>query len=157
MTGLYNASTAKERIIERLRSRGDQLDAFLLMDCDKFKEINDTYGHLTGNQILEHLGRSLKLVFRSTDIIGRMGGDEFCVYIRDIPSHDFTQLKFQQLSSRIKNVIEDIDVSISAGVVLVRKAVAYDDLFEQADSALYQAKRMGGARMVLSGLAGDTL
>ncbi len=157
LTGLYNATTAKERIIERLRSRGDQLDAFLLMDCDKFKEINDTYGHLTGNQILEHLGRSLKLVFRSTDIIGRMGGDEFCVYIRDIPSHDFTQLKFQQLSSRIKNVIEDIDVSISAGVVLVRKAVAYDDLFEQADSALYQAKRMGGARMVLSGLAGDTL
>ena len=97
-------------------------------------------------------------MFRSTDIIGRMGGDEFCVYIRDIPSHDFTQLKFQQLSSRIKNVIEEIDVSVSTGAVLVQDAAtAYDDLFEQADSALYQAKRMGGARMVLSGLAGDTL
>lgn len=144
LTGLYNAVTTKELISERMVSRDKQkMDAFLLMDCDHFKEINDTFGHLIGDQILEHIGRSLKLTFRSTDIIGRIGGDEFCVYMKDIPSADFVQGKCLQLRSLIRTASEDISVSVSTGIAFVEGEMAYECIFKMADDALYQAKRNG--------------
>lgn len=150
LTGLYNAITTKEFIVERIKNKDKhKIDAFILMDCDKFKDINDTFGHLIGNQILEHIGKSLKLSFRNTDIIGRIGGDEFCVYIKDIPSVDFVQEKCQQTSIIIQKTIEDLYVSVSIGIALVNEEKSYEDLFKKADDALYQAKRNRRAKIVI--------
>ena len=73
---------------------GEQ-DAFILIDCDDFKEINDSYGHLTGNTVLKKLAEVLKAAFRKADIIGRIGGDEFSVYMMKIPSVDFVKQRFE--------------------------------------------------------------
>ncbi|HHU63932.1 MAG TPA: diguanylate cyclase [Clostridiales bacterium] len=51
------------------------------MDCDGFKSVNDTYGHLAGDRVLEHVATSMRRIFRNTDILGRIGGDELCIYI----------------------------------------------------------------------------
>lgn len=150
LTGLYNAITTKELITERIKNRDKhKTDAFLLMDCDKFKDINDTFGHLKGNQVLEHVGKNLKHSFRNTDIIGRIGGDEFCVYIPDIPSVDFVQEKCQQFNLLIGKTMDEVCVSVSIGIVLVDEEKAYDDFFKKADDALYQAKASGRAQVVI--------
>lgn len=82
LTGLYNSETTKKLINESIRtSSKDKKDALILLDFDKFKDVNDTFGHLAGDKALEILGRSLKIIFRDSDILGRIGGDEFCVYI----------------------------------------------------------------------------
>lgn len=150
LTGLYNHITTKELITESIRNRDEyQIDAFIIIDCDKLKDINDTYGHLMGDCILENISKSLKLTFRNTDIIGRIGGDEFCVYIKDVPSADFIQKKCERLISIIKNTMEDIYVSVSIGIVFVNEKNTYESLFEKADNAMYQAKRKGRAQIVI--------
>ena len=154
LTGLYNAVTTKEHIIKNINTNDqDKVDAMILMDCDEFKEINDTFGHLVGDQILEHIAKNLELIFRNADIIGRMGGDEFCIYIKDITSIDFIEVKYQQLSNLINEGIGDVNVSVSMGVALLDKKKTYEDLFKQADDALYQAKNNGRAQVVISSVS----
>lgn len=150
LTGLYNAETTKDLIIERIENKeaGD-IDAFILMDCDGFKNINDTHGHLAGNKILKHVATNLKRTFRSTDILGRIGGDEFCMYIKGIPSIDFIREKCRQLSDLIKNADEEAHVSVSIGVVLITNKEPYEVLFKKADKALYQAKAKGKSQYVI--------
>ncbi|HLS54176.1 MAG TPA: GGDEF domain-containing protein, partial [Tissierellaceae bacterium] len=78
LTGLYNASTTKELILEKIEARDNlQKDVFMIIDGDRFKEINDTFGHLEGNRVLKKIAQAMRLTFRQTDIIGRVGGDEF--------------------------------------------------------------------------------
>lgn len=150
LTGLYNATTAKELISDHLKGKSrEHTAALLLMDCDKFKDINDSFGHLYGNRVLEQIGESLRLIFRNTDIIGRVGGDEFCVYMGNIPSTAFIQNKCRQLSRIISKELDELSVSLSFGVSLTEGEARYEDLFDAADSALYQAKRRGGGQLVI--------
>ncbi|MBC8587810.1 transporter substrate-binding domain-containing diguanylate cyclase [Paratissierella segnis] len=144
LSGLYNSSTTKEYIIERINSReSNVIDAFILMDCDDFKEINDTHGHLAGDKFLEYLGRTLEQTFRKTDIIGRIGGDEFCVYLKNVSSIEVVKEKCNEVNLQLKEFSEEENVSVSIGVVLVNDNVSYETMFKQADDALYQAKRNG--------------
>lgn len=100
LTGLYNATTAKELIFSSIKKKADgKTDAFIIIDCDNFKDINDTFGHLTGDRVLKNISASLESVFRRSDIIGRIGGDEFCVYIHDISSKEAVCQKCQHLKS----------------------------------------------------------
>lgn len=148
LTGLYNAATTKELIIERIRSReGHRADILILMDCDNFKCINDSLGHLTGNRVLENISKSLRDTFRGSDIIGRIGGDEFCVYLKDVSSVEFIQSKCRQLNNAIRKETGDIDATVSMGAVLSYGFKTYEDIFRMADDALYQAKRRGGDQL----------
>lgn len=144
MTGLYNAATSKDLIVKMLSNKeiGNQ-DAFILLDVDYFKEINDSHGHYTGNQVLQDLATSLKNTFRSTDVVGRLGGDEFCVYLQNVPSAKFVQVKCQLLKELVSKTDEGITVSLSIGIVLINEKKAYKEMFQQADYALYEAKRNG--------------
>lgn len=152
LTELYNATTTKELVVKSLKNKGlNQTDALMIMDCDKFKEINDNYGHLQGDIALENISKSLKLTFRQTDIIGRIGGDEFCVYMRDIPSVEFIRSKCQQLSELIKDLNHAFPITVSIGVGLFSEESTYEELFKKADDALYVAKDNGGAQVVIYG------
>jgi len=154
LTNLYNAATTKELITERIKRKDiNKTDAFILLDCDDFKDINDTLGHLAGNQILKFIGDSLKAIFRSTDIIGRIGGDEFCVYIKDIPSDNFARQKCEQLIAYIKKTFEkqSMNISISIGISPVGETDTYESAFMHADNALYEAKRRGKSQVFLFG------
>lgn len=150
LTGLYNAATAKEMIEKSMRDKSLYTsDSLIIIDCDNFKEINDTRGHLTGNSVLKNISSSLKLTFRQTDIIGRMGGDEFCIYMQDIPSVEFAHSKCQQLMHRIRETNKAFHVDISIGIAIFKESLSYESLFKQADVALYVAKKNGGAQAVI--------
>lgn len=142
LTGLYNAVTTRTLIAERIKS-GAADDAMLLMDCDKFKYINDTYGHLQGDKVLINIGKALARSFRKTDIIGRMGGDEFCVYMSDIPSRDFVLSRCRRLMDTVTELNTDVAVTVSIGVAMYDGEASYDELFRKADKALYAAKGKG--------------
>ena len=117
LTGIYNAITTKSLITDRIKSAGsDEKDALIVIDCDKYKEINDTYGHLQGDKVLANISKALTLTFRKTDIIGRIGGDEFCVYLRNVPSSDFIVSKCQQLKVLIQELNRGINVTVSIGI-----------------------------------------
>jgi len=150
LTSLYNAATAKEMIEKSMSGKSVYTsDSLIIIDCDNFKEINDTRGHLTGNSVLKNISSSLKLTFRQTDVIGRMGGDEFCIYMQDIPSVEFARSKCQQLMHRIRETNKAFPVDISIGIAIFKEPLSYESLFKQADVALYVAKKNGGAQTVI--------
>lgn len=151
LTGLYNYETSKDLIMDKLANRDEsKLDAFLLMDMDTFKEVNDKFGHHTGNVLLKDVAEILKKIFRSNDIIGRFGGDEFCVYMEDIPSAQLVEEKCIQLNNHLSQINSEIKVSLSIGVVMIKEIRDYDEIFQKADYALYQAKDNGKAQFVIS-------
>lgn len=127
------------------------MDAFIIIDGDDFKNINDTYGHLAGDQLLKHIARNMKQTFRKTDIMGRIGGDEFCIYLQDIPSIDYVQDKCRQLNSLMQKSAVGGPVSVSAGLTLVQENDEYNEVFKRADDALYKAKQKGKAQVVVDG------
>lgn len=150
LTGLYNATTTRKLVSNILETRKKpRTDAFILLDCDKFKAVNDTYGHLIGDSVLEHVAKSLKSVFRQTDIIGRVGGDEFCVYVKNIPSSGFIHERCEQLVTYINKPLGLVQVSVSIGITIVGEERVYEEIFTKADRALYQAKAQEANRIVL--------
>ncbi|MDD4801914.1 MAG: GGDEF domain-containing protein [Syntrophomonas sp.] len=151
LIGLYNASTTRHLITESIINADlNATDALILIDCDKFKAINDTYGHLHGDKVLVNISKGLNQTFRKTDIIGRIGGDELCVYMRDISSPDFVVSKCEQLMALIQELNRDYPVTLSIGISLRSDEKSYDELFAKADNALYEAKKKGGAQMQFS-------
>lgn len=150
LTGLYNAAATRKLVSESMERRdGQKMDAFLMMDCDNFKSINDTFGHFVGDQMLEHIAKCLKRSFRGSDVIGRVGGDEFVVYMKDVPSADFVLRKCRQLRRLIRTTADNIPLSISIGVAFIKAETSYENAFCMADEALYQAKKNGGNRAVV--------
>ncbi len=150
LTGLYNAATTKEFISKSMQHKSPlTTDAFLLLDCDNFKNINDTYGHLAGDQMLIHLSDSLRHTFRSSDILGRIGGDEFIAYLKDIPSTDFVRQKCSQLNRLIKKSPTGISATVCIGIVFVTSETTYDTIFQMADHVLYQAKSGGKNQFII--------
>ena len=82
LTGIYNKRSTEERINEIRDENPAEKGTFVILDVDKFKEVNDRYGHMAGDKVLSEFGRILKAHFREEDVVGRIGGDEFVVYIR---------------------------------------------------------------------------
>ncbi|GAB1433384.1 hypothetical protein MASR2M29_20100 [Spirochaetota bacterium] len=149
LTGLYNGTTAREKIIKSMAAKDrNSLDALIILDCDNFKKINDSLGHLAGDLVLQHISKSLQLTFRQIDIIGRLGGDEFCVYMPAIPFKEFVQTKYGQLMGNMQKLNEAFPVELSVGIAVYDKPAGYETLFKQADTALYSAKNAGGGKAV---------
>ena len=124
----------------------DQYVCLLVIDIDKFKSINDTFGHLVGDQVLLHVVKVLKEVLRSSEFIGRIGGDEFCVFMKNILSLPYLYERLDEILDRLVNTrIEDRQVlSASIGVCMSNHICRYDEIFQKADEAMYHAKNAGG-------------
>jgi len=124
----------------------------LMIDIDFFKSVNDRYGHATGDQVIKTVADVLKNCSRDTDIVGRYGGEEFCVVL---PNLDLE--KAAQVAERIRNAIEKIScsgvkITVSLGVAsLESNTNKPDELINQADKALYAAKKSGRNRVVTWG------
>lgn len=132
---------------ELLLSSVDLKSTFLLLiDADHFKEINDTYGHETGDKILQKIAETIRHNFRSDDYICRVGGDEFVVFMvhADQRQNQLIRLKIRQINEELANTADGLPaVSISAGIAHGAEISEDDDLFECADKALYHTKRTG--------------
>ena len=152
LTGLYNHTSTREAIIKSINDKDkNKIDSLIIIDCDNFKDINDNYGHLKGDLALKNISEGLKLTFRKTDIIGRIGGDEFCVYMHDIPSVDFVCLKCKQLVYNIQKLNEEFQINVSIGIAILKEQSTYESLFKRADQALYHAKANGRSQIVIYG------
>lgn len=150
LTGLYNKSTTELLIKNCLQKRDSLHDFYALMiiDVDNFKNINDRFGHLYGDILLSSLADSLKHIFRSDDIIGRIGGDEFFVFLKRFHSMDLLYAKASEICQRFCNTHSEngVSVQISASIGIAICPLHGDDfdtLYKHTDIALYKAKANG--------------
>lgn len=149
LTGVYNREDTQKMIDAILREKAPEgFHGFLILDMDHFKEVNDVYGHVMGDNVLRMLGGFLKEQFREQDVIGRIGGDEFVILLCNIGSRE-------NMESRIKNLHENLreirmegmgehTFTFSAGIAFApQDGDTFMELYQKADLALYQVKRSG--------------
>ncbi len=148
LTGLYNALTTRKKIEEALAYGylSGEKQVFVLFDLDNYKLINDTFGHRYGDQVLVDVAQMLQKRFRSSDIIGRMGGDEFVLLLRNMSSDQYTQTLIRELCAMLhQTYTEDgraVTLSASIGVACAPEdGHTFSELYEKSDIALYQVKR----------------
>ncbi|RME88031.1 MAG: diguanylate cyclase [Anaerolineae bacterium] len=156
LTGLYNRRGLMElgRLeLARARRRNKPLSGIML-DIDHFKRVNDTYGHLVGDQVLQALARRCENITREFDLVGRYGGEEFLILL---PEADWRAGKniAERLRATVANVAiptraGPLRVTVSLGVSQVRSGEeTLEGVIERADQALYRAKEMGRNRVVV--------
>jgi diguanylate cyclase (GGDEF)-like protein len=125
----------------------------IALDLDNLKSLNDTYGHIFGDQIIKKIGQACVSQIRSGDLMGRFGGDEFAIILRDL-SIEEAQHKAENLLEAVRSIKiqkDGIYISLTASVGVADNANGtirtFTDLFHQADIALYQAKQEGKNRI----------
>ena len=142
LTGLLNHASARKQIIERLESRPDSQFALVICDLDFFKNANNTYGHIFGDNVLKFLAGQLQDSIRGADVAARVGGDEFLLFLE-------YGGELTPIISRIYHTIsgckyEEFPISLSMGVARTDVVgTDYETLFHAADQALYKVKRSG--------------
>ena len=142
LTGLYNRSAYNFMRNDLDMSR----NALLLVDVDRFKGINDTYGHDVGDLVLKHVAEVLTYSFRSTDLVFRLGGDEFVVIMTNVDSSMREQVKrkIDQVNVMLQKPKDDLPpTSLSVGVAFADRENPEGDIFKDADTALYHVKEAG--------------
>lgn len=148
LTGTYNRKAAVEIISDYLLSESMPSGALFFVDIDDFKSFNDDFGHQYGDGILQKIGEKLKGTFRGTDVVGRIGGDEFIVFLEEINSREAITRKAQEVCDLFGQVQEELDCrqKITGSVGIARSpedGLSFDVLLARADKALYQAKNSG--------------
>ncbi|MDR2045318.1 MAG: diguanylate cyclase [Clostridium sp.] len=147
LTGLNNKVATERKIREYLQENPGSQSILFVLDIDNFKKINDTMGHAFGDEVLRTLGHRLKVEFRMSDIIGRTGGDEFMILMKNILDENIlTQGKKVENFFRNFKVGEHVKYVATAsigGAVFPRDAKDFESLYQAADRALYTAKKRG--------------
>lgn len=149
LTGLWNPAETKTRIAEGIENG---VGAMIVLDVDRFKMVNDTYGHVVGDRVLEKISILLKKYF-TEDIVGRLGGDEFCVFLNDADQTISKRIAAQfnsfqrELGETIINGIDHF-VSVSAGMAFASGNNDFETLYRNADKAMYESKSRGGRCIV---------
>ncbi|RGX55509.1 MULTISPECIES: GGDEF domain-containing protein [Anaerotruncus] len=149
LTGLYNRGTAQKLVESVLEtSQPEEACALLIIDVDNFKQINDSRGHLFGDAVLSAIAGEMKKLFRVSDVIGRIGGDEFLVFLKGIPSREFVFGRADKTLGIFNRVLNGQDcqdrISCSIGVSLFpQDGRDFHSLYHSADTALYAAKKQG--------------
>lgn len=154
LTGALNRGsffqTAQHLLV--LSQRQKSCASFILMDLDHFKKINDTYGHFVGDQVLTHFTHTIRTFLRKSDLVGRVGGEEFAIFLPDTAIEGAFQLA-DKIRQAISNSILDIDgkkvtYTVSLGIDTSESTdLSIDQLFKRADLKLYGAKDKGRNRV----------
>ncbi|SEL49660.1 PAS domain S-box-containing protein/diguanylate cyclase (GGDEF) domain-containing protein [Roseateles sp. YR242] len=149
LTGLLNRTTFMERLRERLTPGGDRA-ALLFIDLDNFKRVNDSLGHLEGDQVLRTVAERLRGGLRASDLVARFGGDEFVVLLEDVHQRKDVQVVLNALLSVVEVPVRadgrDLSVTPSIGVALYPDhGDTPEELLQHADTAMYLAKTAGRA------------
>ena len=149
--GLEDASIKMQDICKRINLSM----AVLLIDIDYFKKVNDTYGHLVGDDVLRHIAKTISGILRSSDVLGRYGGEEFCAFLPNTTEGDALGLAERIRAGIEANPIKlglnvNLKTTVSIGVAdSVRAGYDFKGLLATADSAMYGAKN-GGRNRVMS-------
>lgn len=148
LTGVYTRKYYEEKfkqLIERAKSDG-RVFSVLMLDIDRFKVVNDRYGHRKGDQVLRSIGDTIASTVRSTDIIGRYGGEEFVVILKDTKENQALMVA-EKIRKSVENLkVDGINhpITISIGLSIYPNHSRFkEDLVEKADQALYYSKETG--------------
>ncbi|MBF0484693.1 MAG: GGDEF domain-containing protein [Candidatus Omnitrophica bacterium] len=162
LTDVYTRRYVLERFVEDIkRSKHRNMQTSLLMiDVDHFKKLNDTFGHLVGDRILKDIGGIIKSNIREIDIVGRYGGEEFCVVLPDTDKEGAAfvaeRIRSAAEKSEISAYDETIHVTLSIGTASFPKdGKTADELVDKSDWALYRSKKMGRNRVCAFGIYED--
>lgn len=152
LTGLWNRRSFEEKLLQHTSSNGNKGHrlSLIMLDIDHFKRVNDTYGHLTGDDLLRVIAKTLKDYVRGKDVVCRYGGEEFVILLSDTPlagavtvaekirTH-FASMTWKQKSTGVSMG----KITLSCGVSQYRSKEALEAFVQRADVALYQSKKMG--------------
>jgi len=144
LTGLYNRHYLKDyamKACSRVNRHNTNL-VLIFIDLDNFKQVNDTYGHEAGDEVLKKVSEIFREIFRQYDIIVRYGGDEFIILIEDI-KYDETALKnlLDKMVERIENSLKKFNISASYGIAVAPKETnSFEELINLADERMYKQK-----------------
>lgn len=149
LTGLLNRRAFEQELEEHLRyvDRYGETGGVLYLDLDGFKQANDMYGHQAGDQVLQQAANRLRSTIRKTDVVARMGGDEFAVLLRDAGPAECVGTA-ERVVMEISKIHDPAPVRASVGVAICTDAAT--NLVSLADEAMYQAKRSGGNRFAIA-------
>lgn len=162
LTGLGNRRALRRHILDLLDAEFSSEFALILIDLDYFKQVNDTFGHAAGDHVLKEIGKRLKSVARSTDVIARVGGDEFVMVLGQFKDDKALQALGERLISRLSYPVKmdenvyKIGASIGATIVNPSGDASPEKLLEKVDEALYHSKSIGRGQVTLyNSLPGD--
>lgn len=149
LTGLDNRRVLERELEQALQDTDDRC-WLVLIDIDNFKDVNDTYGHQAGDEVLRAVSRTLRTCIRRTDVLARFGGEEFAILVRhpsfaDVLQHA-NQIRQQVAATRCNHDDLVLRVTCSIGFAQAHRPVTAVELIEQADQALYLAKGAGRNR-----------
>lgn len=166
MTGVYNRQTLK-KLAEKVLVEPGGRHALIILDMDGFKSINDNLGHMAGDLVIQDLALSLTSIFRAGDLVGRMGGDEFLVFLPHLRDVAFLEERCRELRLRVRRKFsledqqslhkgafsdapKELHLSVSIGIALSPShGTDYETLLKNADAALYEAKNSGRDTQVM--------
>ena len=149
LTHALNRTALSERVEQLLNNSGPQEShAFFMIDLDNFKKVNDTFGHIKGDELLAAFVSHTKVMLREGDIVGRIGGDEFFICLKDVPSRLVVEKRAISLCNTEKlNEKLGVPISISIGIsIYPQDGSSFKELYGKADAAMYNAKRSGKDR-----------
>lgn len=150
LTSIFNRTTFMELLLDEIK-RSQILEyplVLLILDIDDFKKVNDTYGHLTGDNILQSMGTLLKHSLRRSDIVARYGGEEFAVLIPHAPMSEAAQVAEKIRLGLADMVVPDAPrITVSIGCTAYSPNESPETFFKRADDALYAAKKSGKNRV----------
>lgn len=163
LTNLLNRGSGERMATEAINKGVNGM--FCILDVDKFKSINDTYGHQVGDKVLTGIATCLKRTFRDDDIVFRLGGDEFAVFAKNVENESWGKMIIQRFFSRlVKMEIPELDgrkVTVSVGGLVTRdgQSLSFDEIYSKADACVYKSKSISGNAILFheeDGVANDT-
>ena len=151
LTNVYNRRYVTERLTSDIMGlKEDETLFFMMLDLDHFKNVNDTFGHQVGDEVLVQFAELLKSVVRDKDIVARLGGEEFFVAVYDATLSQANSIA-ERICLNVSQTIfsQGVHLTVSIGLVPVRQGDRYDIVFSRADYCMYQAKLQGRNRVVV--------
>lgn len=154
VTGILNKFSIEKSVRDTLDARDPTTDCALLrIDIDNMKRMNDELGMLVGDMFLENVAEFLTSIFRGSDTIGRIAGDEFMIFVRELKGEDWLAGKCSRIQHEIKalsNENGNINMTCSIGVAVAgEQAVSFEQMYTLADDSLYKAKTRGRGKYVM--------
>ena len=154
LSGLLNRVTATQYIENCLKTMPrDESCALFIIDLDHFKQVNDTFGHQAGDRLIQEAAALLSRCFRVTDIVGRLGGDEFFALLAGHVTRDMVILRAKTICERLQFSIgkdNEMRITPSVGVHIAKAGITFENLYARADASLYAAKKSGRNRYFIS-------
>ncbi|HSS30243.1 MAG TPA: GGDEF domain-containing response regulator [Nitrospiraceae bacterium] len=161
LTGLVNRTLFRDRLVQAMArsKRMHQPIGLMLLDLDRFKAVNDTYGHDIGDELLKAVSERLKTCVREVDTVARMGGDEFTIILEGVSSDENILVVAKRITESIATIFElqghHISVGVSIGITIYpHDDHPVDELLKHADTAMYRAKKQGGSAFHLHEASG---